>query len=118
MCRIAQQAGRAATIVARHATVIHELNMMNLVPLPLAARHVYLCVEGYAPNARLNDRFNALGRLMASLGGLYVMEGPEGTPRPLTREELARGLFKPGADVLVTHDCIERAISELSAINA
>jgi hypothetical protein len=87
--------------------------MMNLVPLPLAARHVYLCVEGYAPNARLNDRFNRLGRLMASLGGLYVMEGPDGTPRPLSREELARGLFKPGADVLVTHECIEKAIDAL-----
>ncbi len=116
MCAIAQPARRAATIVARHIT--RDLNMMNLVPLPLAARHVYLCVEGYAPNARLNDRFNALGRLMASLGGLYVMEGPEGTPRPISREELARGLFKPGADVLVTHDCIERAISELSAVSA
>ena len=118
MCGIARQARRAATIVARHAPVTRELNMMNLVPLPLAARHVYLCVEGYAPNARLNDRFNALGRLMASLGGLYVVEGPDGTPRPLSREELARGLFKPGADVLVTHDCIERAISELSAVHA
>jgi hypothetical protein len=88
--------------------------MLNLVPLPLAARHVYLCVEGYAPNARLNDRFDRLGRLMASLGGLYVMEGPEGTPRALTPAELAHAVLGPHADVLVTHDCIEKAISALS----
>jgi hypothetical protein len=90
--------------------------MMNLVPLPLAARHVYLCVEGYAPNARLNDRFNRLGRLMASLGGLYVLDGPDADPRPLSREELAHAVFGPLAEVLVTHDCIEKAIDSLRRV--
>jgi hypothetical protein len=92
--------------------------MLNLVPLPLAARHVYLCVEGYAPNARLKERFDRLGRLLASLGGLYVAEGPDEAPRPLTREELARGTFRAGAEVLVTHECSKKAISELSDARA
>jgi hypothetical protein len=82
--------------------------MMNLVPLSLAARHVYLSVEGYVPNARPKDRFNAVGRLMASLGGLYVME--DGAPRPLSKEELPRAAT---LDVRVTQECIERAISAL-----
>jgi hypothetical protein len=86
--------------------------MMNLVPLPLATRHVYLCVQGYAVSARLHERFNRLGRLMASLGGLYVVEGPQNAPRELSKEELADGLFAQ-ADVRVTHDCIEKAISAL-----
>ena len=92
--------------------------MLNLVPLPLATRHVYLCVEGYAPTARLKDRFDRLGRLLASLGGLYVMEDPGEAPRPLSREELARGTFRAGADVLVTYECIEKAISELLGARA
>lgn len=92
--------------------------MLNLVPLPLAARHVYLCVEGYAPNARLKDRFERLGRLLASLGGLYVAEAPDHAPRPLTGEELARGVFRAGAEVLVTHECIEKAITELSGAHS
>ena len=82
--------------------------MMNLVPLSLATRHVYLCVEGYASNARPKDRLNGLGRLMASLGGLYVME--DGAPRPLSRDELPRA---SNLDVRVTHECIEKAISAL-----
>jgi hypothetical protein len=49
---------------------------------------------------------------MASLGGLYVMEGPEGAPSELSKEELADGLFAQ-ADVRVTHDCIEKAIRAL-----
>jgi hypothetical protein len=100
--------------------------MMNLVPLPLATRHVYLCVHGYAPNAHPQDRFNGLGQLMASLGGLYVVEGPDGAARELSREEVAAGSFRQGAasfhfrderpaitDVRVTHDCIEKAIDAL-----
>lgn len=82
--------------------------MMNLVPLALATRHVYLCVQGYAPGSNLQERFDRLGRLMASLGGLYVVEGPDGAPRPLSRGELAADL-----DVRVTHECIERAIDAL-----
>jgi hypothetical protein len=81
---------------------------MNLVPLSLATRHVYLNTEGYAPNARPKDRFNGLGRLMASLGGLYVME--DGAPRPLSKDELPRAA---SLDVRVTHECIQRAIIAL-----
>jgi hypothetical protein len=100
--------------------------MMNLVPLSLATRHVYLCVQGYAPNTQLHERFNGLGYLMASLGGLYVVEGPDAAPRELSQEELAKGYFGKGAasfhfhderpaitDVRVTHDCIEKAIDAL-----
>jgi hypothetical protein len=100
--------------------------MMNLVPLSLATRHVYLCVQGYAPNAHLHDRFNGLGYLLASLGGLYVVDGPDAAPRELSREELAGGFFRQGAasfhfhderpaitDVRVTRECIEKAIAAL-----
>lgn len=84
--------------------------MMNLVPLSIATRHVYLSVEGYAPNTRPQDRFNRIGRLMASLGGLYSVEG--GAPRALSKEEIAEGVLHQG-DVHVTHDCIKRAIGAL-----
>ena len=84
------------------------MNMMNLVPLSLAARHVYLCVEGCAPNVRPQDRLNHLGRLMTSFGDAYVMEN--GAPRPLSKEELA-GAAR--LDVHVTHACIEKAIDTL-----
>jgi hypothetical protein len=87
---------------------------MNLVPLSLATRHVYLSVPDFAPNSRPHERLDGLGRLMASLGGLYVMEGPEAAPRRLTQEELAaRFLGKGPADVHVTRRCIAEAITAL-----
>lgn len=82
--------------------------MMNLVPLSLAARHVYLCVDGYAANVRPQDRLTRLERLMASLDGLYVMEN--GAPRRLSKEEMSGA---PELEVHVTHECIEKAIDSL-----
>jgi hypothetical protein len=87
---------------------------MKLVPLSLATRHVYLSVPDFAANSRPRERLNGLGRLMASLGGLYVMDGPDAAPRRLSEEELAAGfLGKGSADVHVTRRCIAEAITAL-----
>lgn len=69
----------------------------ELVPLPFAARMVYLLTRGSLPPAHhLTDRLNGLAYALAARTTLYALDGA--VSRPFLPEELAAGYFRNGAE--------------------
>jgi hypothetical protein len=107
-----------------------KLSRTDLVPLPFAARMVYLLAYGVQlPAEHLSDRLNAMAYSLSRMATLYSLEGP--SMRALSSDELASGLFRNGAEefhfidsrppvkqIGVTRDDIEKTAQGLLAIEA
>lgn len=73
-----------------------DITQHDLVPLPFAARVVYLLAHGMPlPEEHLLERLNGLAYSLAGETTLYAVDGAE--VRALPKEELAGGLFRNGA---------------------
>ena len=106
------------------------ISRIDLVPLPFAARMVYLLAYGVQlPAEHLSDRLNAMAYSLSRMATLYSLEGP--STRALSAQELAAGLFRNGAEefhfidsrppvrqIGVTRDDIEKTAEALLAIEA
>jgi hypothetical protein len=74
-----------------------EVSRVDLVPLPFAARMVYLLAYGVQlPAEHLSDRLNAMAYSLSTMATLYSLEGP--SMRALSSDELSAGLFRNGAE--------------------
>jgi hypothetical protein len=107
-----------------------EISRIDLVPLPFAARMVYLLAYGVQlPAEHLSDRLNAMAYSLSTMATLYSLEGP--SMRALSSEELSAGLFRNGAEefhfidsrppvrqIGVTRHDIEKTAQGLLAIEA
>ena len=73
-----------------------QITHHDLVPLPFAARVVYLLAHGLPlPEEHLMERLNGLAYSLAGETTLYAVDGEQ--VRALRKAELADGLFRNGA---------------------